>query len=184
MRRYLYIVDNSGHTPSDRPKLLRELRSVLPVLNVRVASQHIELVLGDVDPEWGKERIETTLGSVRYIIDITNEERIGSGDIARFVQLFNEERFWEAHAELEPLWRKSRDGRLQGLIILAAAYVKLQEGAADKFVFLASEALKLLEGGRAIGCINIDALRESVERSLETRRPFKIICEHATLEPK
>jgi predicted metal-dependent hydrolase len=49
----------------------------------------------------------------------------------RFVDLFNAGRFFAAHEELEAVWRE-RDGDpfLQGLIILAAAFVKLQRGSA------------------------------------------------------
>jgi predicted metal-dependent hydrolase len=49
--------------------------------------------------------------------------------LAAFVADFNAGRFFEAHEDLEPLWRqRGRSPLLQGLILFAAAWVKVQRG--------------------------------------------------------
>jgi len=175
--RYLLIAENPGYTPSQRAQLLRDLRGLLPVLNVRVASRHLEILVRGIDVEDARRRVEEAVGRVYAAIDVTNEDALGSGDIGRFVALFNSERFWEAHAEIEPAWRRSGDRSLQGLILMSAAFVKLQEGAPDKFVLLAGETLRLLEDApERIGCIDIPKLREQLARSLVSKSPFSIAC--------
>ncbi|MEL9989782.1 MAG: DUF309 domain-containing protein [Thermoproteus sp.] len=175
--RYLFIVDNPGIDPAQRAQLLRDLRGVLSVLNLRVASDHIEVVVRSTHVAEAKNKIEEVLGRVREVLDITIEENIGRGDIRRFVDLFNSERFWEAHAEIEPLWRKNGDVALQALILICAAFIKIQEGLPDKFVRLAEEARRLLEEAPPrVGCIDLNRLREDLATSIMSKRPFKIAC--------
>lgn len=45
-----------------------------------------------------------------------------------FIALFNRGEFWESHEVLEGPWRESRSGFLQGLILLASAWVHVQRG--------------------------------------------------------
>ncbi len=176
-RRYLFIVENPGFSPVHRAQLLRDLRSFLSVLNLRIASRHLEIVVGGIDPNIAKNKIEEILGPVTSVVDITDEASLGGGDITRFADLFNAERFWEAHAELEPIWRTTGDRTIQALILISAAFIKIQEGSPDKFVVLAKEALELLEGAPPrLGCIDLAKLKEDLSRSLISRAPFRIAC--------
>lgn len=45
-----------------------------------------------------------------------------------FIQLFNDNRFWDAHEALEGPWRQNRSNFYKGLIIFASAYVHVQRG--------------------------------------------------------
>jgi Uncharacterized conserved protein len=116
--------------------------------------------------------VKRTIGEVLEVVDITFED-VGGG-VERYVELFNRERFWEAHNALEGLWRETRNVTLQGLIMLAAAFVKLQEGRPDKFERMLKEALSLLR--EDVGCIKIGTIKEKAERALLEKRPFKIEC--------
>lgn len=176
MARTLYIVENPGYTPDKREVLLRELRRRVPALTVRIASSHLEVVVASGDSPNVREALRA-VGEVLEAIDVTNEESVGRGDVRAFAEKFNSERFWEAHAEIEVLWRRNRDPALQALILAAAAFIKLQEGAPDKFVLLAQEALRLLGNGPdRIGCVDLREFRASLERSIASRKPFKVIC--------
>ncbi|MFB6489773.1 MAG: DUF309 domain-containing protein [Thermoproteus sp. AZ2] len=176
MARTLYIVENPGYTPDKREALLRELRRRIPALTVRVGAGHIEVVVASSDSPSVREALKA-VGEVLEVIDITSEESVGRGDIRAFAEKFNSERFWEAHAEIEALWRRGRDPVLQALILAAAAFIKLQEGAPDKFVLLAQEALRLLERAPdRIDCVDLREFKASLERSIASRRPFKVIC--------
>jgi hypothetical protein len=58
--------------------------------------------------------------------------------------------------------------------MLAAAFVKLQEGRPDKFERMLKEALHLLK--EDVGCIKMGKLLEKAENALLEKRPFKIEC--------
>lgn len=49
-------------------------------------------------------------------------------DYLRFVELFNEGRYWESHEVLEAPWRKSRSPFYKGMIIYASAFVHGRRG--------------------------------------------------------
>ncbi|ABL87541.1 protein of unknown function DUF309 [Pyrobaculum islandicum DSM 4184] len=170
--RYLIIAENPGYLPSHREFLIKQLRASLPVITIRVASSHVEVDVKTDDLETAVVEVERKIGRVLDVIDITFEE-VG-GDVEKYVELFNKERFWEAHNVLEGVWRKTREPTLQGLIMLAASFVKLQEGQLDKFERLIKEAIQLLE--KDVGCIKIRKLRKKVEKALVEKKPFKIEC--------
>jgi uncharacterized protein len=48
--------------------------------------------------------------------------------LREFVSLFNRGEFWESHEVLEGPWREIRSDFLQGLILLASAWVHVQRG--------------------------------------------------------
>lgn len=170
--RYLIIAENPSFSVSHRVDLLRRLRSVLPVIAVRIAADHVEVDVKTDDLQKAVAEVEKVVGKVLEVVDITFED-VGGG-VERYVDLFNRERFWEAHNALEGLWRKTRNATLQGLIMLAAAFVKLQEGQPDKFERMLKEALHLLK--EDVGCIKMERLLEKAEKALLEKRPFKIEC--------
>ena len=171
--RYLLIVENPGYTPAHREELVKKVRALLPVISVRVAGPHVEVDVKTEDLERAKEAVERIVGGrVVDVVDITFG-KVGGG-VRRYVDLFNAERFWEAHNALEDLWRESRNPTLQGLILLAASFVKLQEGSPEKFERLMKEALALMQ--EDIDCVKIREVREKAEKALVEKKPFKITC--------
>ncbi|MEM1597600.1 MAG: DUF309 domain-containing protein [Pyrobaculum sp.] len=171
--RYLLIVENPGYTPSIRQELLRRLRAQLPVISVRVGTRHVEVDVKTEDLNAAKEVVEKVVGGeVKEVVDITFED-VGGG-VGQFVRRFNEERFWEAHNALEGAWRATRNPTLQGLIMLAAAFVKLQEGAPEKFEKMLKEAMDLIT--EDVNCIKASYIKKMAERALLLRQPFKIEC--------
>jgi predicted metal-dependent hydrolase len=170
--RYLLIAENPGFSVSHREELLRRLRAVLPVIAMRIATRHVEVDVKTDDLEKAVAEVENIVGKVLEVVDITFED-VGGG-VERYVDLFNRERFWEAHNALEGLWRKTRNTTLQGLIMLAAAFVKLQEGHPDKFERMLKEALHLLK--EDVGCIKMGQLMEKAEKALLEKTTFKIKC--------
>jgi len=171
--RYLLIVENPGYTVKNRPLLLKELRARLPVIALRIATRHTEVDVKGADPQEARKIVEKILGgSVVEVVDITFEEV--KGGVEDYVRLFNQERFWEAHNALEGIWRTTRNPTLQGLIMLAAAFVKLQEGQWDKFETLIKEAVGLIT--EDVGCIRAEELREKALVALAQRAPFRIEC--------
>ncbi len=50
-----------------------------------------------------------------------------------FVELFNQEAFWESHEVLEGPWRETRSDFYHGLILYASAFVHVQRGIPTGF---------------------------------------------------
>lgn len=89
-------------------------------------------------------------------------------DLARGTDLFNRGRFFEAHDAWEDGWRVERGARrllLQGLIQVAAAFVKLERGAPGSALELLDKGMeKLTNTGPDDGGIDLPALLGSLER--------------------
>ncbi|MBX5464075.1 MAG: DUF309 domain-containing protein [Clostridia bacterium] len=87
----------------------------------------------------------------------------------RFVELFNQGRYFESHEVLEKLWlRAGRDRFYQALIILAAAHVHAGRGNLRGFRRHLEQAAAMLEGypPRFRG-LDVDGLRGWIRRTLE-----------------
>ncbi len=174
--RALIIINNPGLTPINRQELMSKLRSEgLKVINVRIANDHIEIDLYINDT--AIEKIQSLGFVIKESININeesedkelNEEYV----MRRYVELFNEERFWEAHEVLEGVWRRSRDEGLRGLIILAAAFVKIQENNPEAFKRLITRAKELIMSNE-IPWINRENILRKIDSALTTMKPFKI----------
>ncbi|MGC8606677.1 MAG: DUF309 domain-containing protein [Vulcanisaeta sp.] len=174
--RTLIIVNNPGLTPANRQELMNELRRAgLKIINVRIASDHIEIDLYINDMTI--EKIKSLGFIIRELISINkeNEDKVLNEENAAmtYVRLFNEERFWEAHEALERIWHKSKDEGIQGLIILAAAFVKIQENNPEAFRRLIIRARELITSNE-IPWINKENLLRKIDSALTTMKSFKI----------
>ena len=173
--RLLVIISNPGITPSHRQEILTRLRREgLMVRNARIASDHIELdVVADDEREVRLvERLGLNLQEVR-VIDMERTINYDVHDaLFKYVELFNKERFWEAHEVLEEVWRLNRDKGLQGLIMLAAAFVKLQENNPRAFTELMMRAKDLIKNSNIP--INKKSLLKRIDNALRSQKPFRI----------
>ena len=173
--RLLVIISNPGITPSHRQEILTRLRREgLMVRNARIASDHIELdVVADDERE---VRLVERLGLKSQEVHVIDTERTINYDVYdalfKYVELFNKERFWEAHEVLEGIWRLNRDRGLQGLIILAAAFVKLQENNPRAFEELMTRAKDLIKNNNIP--INKKSLLKRIDNVLRSQKPFRI----------
>ena len=159
MRR-LVILANPGYDPSRRRELMAELRAVgHKVINVRVDDDHLEVDVLDGD----LQGIAAVVGSriVDYA-EVGKEAGSVCEALEMYVRYFNARRYWEAHEVLESVWRISRDATLQGLILIAAGMVKLQEGDRNSMYRLLGEGLNALAVDR-YGCLDVAGLVEGVK---------------------
>ena len=173
--RILATTNNPGLTPNHRQELLTKLRREgLMVRNARIASDHIELdvLVNDEREVRLVERLGLNLQEVR-VIDMERTINYDVHDaLFKYVELFNKERFWEAHEVLEEVWRLNRDKGLQGLIILAAAFVKLQENNPRAFTELMMRAKDLIKNSNIP--INKKSLLKRIDNALRSQKPFRI----------
>ncbi|MEM2236783.1 MAG: DUF309 domain-containing protein [Candidatus Caldarchaeum sp.] len=174
MKRYIIIVENTGLKPLDRPLLMEKLRHAgFNVVDVRVATNHIEIdLLSDKAPVIDGFRIVET-------VEVAGTTALDPYTVFReAVELFDSERFWEAHERLEPLWRVS-EGRLRktlhGLILAAAAFVHLQKGDENGFVSIASRAAKeLAEGEPSLWRLDTRKVLQHLNEASKKRQIFKL----------
>ncbi len=176
--RLLAFALNKGYTPEDRERLMEKLRKVMDVRNVRIARSHIEIEVWSMDPEKVRGHIEGVIGEVILVDHIDNiEKRLEAKDmdaaIKLYIQLFNEERFWEAHIVLESIWRKNRDPRIQALIKLAASHVKIQENKPEYAKKLAMESLEMMDPVK-LSCLNLKEVMEEIKVFIENLKPIKL----------
>lgn len=173
MRRLLVIAENPGLTPAHQPALSRRLREAgIRLVSLRVATRHVEVDLLAEHVEGALAALDAVGVRVKEVVDLSGGE--GGEGLDKYVELFNAERFWEAHGALERAWRTTGDPALQGLIMLAAAFVKLQENRVDRFRELLRKALAMVD--RDVGCIKAAELKRLAEEALASMKPFKVPC--------
>ncbi len=176
--RMLAFALNKGYTPRDRERLVEKLRKVMDVRNMRIASSHIEIEVWNTDPDKVRSHIENVVGEVVFVDHVDNiEKRLETKDmdaaIKLYIQLFNEERFWEAHIVLESIWRRSRDPRIQALIKLAASHVKIQENKPEYARRLAMESLEMMDPVK-LSCLDLKEVMGDIEVFVENLKPIKL----------
>lgn len=87
--------------------------------------------------------------------------------LVRFVELVEEERFWDSHEVLEEPWRDSGSEFYHGLILFVSAFVHVQRDNAHGIEAQLRKALPCLEPHRPhyLG-LDVDRLVEHVHRCL------------------
>jgi len=177
--RYMIRLDNRGYVPENAKRLLarvRELGVFDDVRDVRVASKHIELDVSTALPiEVIRLDILHSIGRVigyTEIIDreLSKEERLRLGR-----ELFNEERYWEAHEVLEGIWRHSNGVEkdlIQGLILVCAAFVHVQKAEYDIALSILRRALAKIEGNdiKAINGIDVVNIIDHINGMLSSNK--------------
>ena len=159
------------------------------IKNLRVSEKAIEFDLYAIDEEKKLKtisKLELEFGQEVNERDLALEETSEVPDkeqvVARAVDLFNEQRFWECHETLEQVWRKETDRAekdvQQGIILTASAFVHYQRNEDDVCLGMIPRALSKLEKWslKTYHMIDIELLREElreIQRS-KTIHLFKI----------
>lgn len=146
------------------------------LVDVRIGRRRVEIdvLASDVDS------VVSALAKwapIEYFREIV-EPRAASDEklVEHAAELFNDERYWEAHEALEQVWRGKKGAErevLYGLIKIAAAFVHAQKGEASTYFRLLEAALKHLnqwEYGEYYR-INIELLRREVQSLLLSETP-------------
>lgn len=140
--RYLVRVKNEGRKASQAS--IAEMKKSLSGSrlprheNFRVSRVAVEFDLYEDSSdnlELDVRTVNSALGPVLSVrnLSVIEGERTVEQSVELAKSMYSEERFWEVHEELEFQWRKLPKGVperevLQGLILLAAAYVHFQKG--------------------------------------------------------
>jgi uncharacterized protein len=156
MNRYIVYLQNtaSRHTPKDANVMLLKARKLIEpnaiVRDVRISKKYIELDISTsdaLDISTAIRSLETLskLDSYRHITE-RHMEKDKAIQIA--MELFNEEKYWEAHETLEYVWKNSSGIEkqiLNGIILVAAAFVHEEKNETDVCLSILERAKKKLE---------------------------------------
>ncbi len=156
--RYVIRLSHNGrYTPADCETLLPKTRALIAPLkgkaiNLRISRKAIEFDLF-CDPAAELHPFLTLLEAIGPTasfkrLDVPATTPVAGKVIAEARQLFNEERYWEAHEVLEGLWLIAKGEEkqlLQGWILTAAALVHAQKNEPAVADRMLQEALKRLQ---------------------------------------
>jgi len=159
-------------------KIRELLGSADKIGNLRVSTTAIELDLFAAPSDLGRTRslLEGKISKVVTLRSLESRTSTRAEDEAlrEGIDLFNKERFWEAHEVLEEIWHPAtgvdRD-TIQGLILTAAALVHYQKDEKSVCVSILGRAKEKLGTLDQFKGLDIRRLRTSIERILEDKTP-------------
>lgn len=155
MKRYMLHLQNTlPYSPKEATLLLHRARELVEpdasIRDARVSKKYIEF---DISIPVGKD-LGPILARIEVIAPLANYEEIierhmeKDKAIMRARELFNDERYWEAHEVLEYVWKNSTGTEkeiLNGIILVAAAFVHDEKDEQDVCVSILQRAKRKLD---------------------------------------
>ena len=183
MMRYLVRLDNNqAYAPKDVRILQTKIRELLgstdKIGNLRVSTTAIEfdIFADQSDLVRSKSLLEAKISKVVTLrsLESRTSTRPESEALREGTDLFNQERFWEAHEVLEEIWHPAtgadRD-TIQGLILTAAALVHYQKNEKPICVSILGRAKEKLGELDQFKGLDIRSLKASIEQILKDNTP-------------
>ncbi len=183
LERYLLYLKNQKYQPYDAPAILLEARTRMPksddivIRDVRVARRFIEFDVSVCKQEV-LDRI--ILNALSTIAEFDCYEKIKEEDISkeeaieRARVLFNNERFWKCHEVLENVWKQTEGeekGLLNGVILIAAAFVHFQKGENETCIGILRRAHDKIKSAQVeYYRIKFDLLDKELKNIIDTGR--------------
>ena len=179
MDRFMVHLKNSDYTAKDAKSLLFNSRDLsygmnLTIRDCRVSSKFIEL-----DVSVPKTNLELLLekllsiGKVDHSRHIIEEQIEKNQSIKDGIFYFNNERFWESHEALEGAWKQCQGDEkelIQGIILVAAAFVHYQKYENEICLSVLNRALKKLHGKSGeYHDVSIDSIKQNIIEMLDKK---------------
>jgi hypothetical protein len=181
MKRYMVHLQNTlPYTPKDATALLQRARKLVEpeaiIRDTRISKKYIEF---DTSVSKGTD-VKTIIARLEAIAPLAGydeivERQMEKGKaIARAVQLFNDEKYWEAHETLEYIWKDATGIEkeiLNGIILIAAAFVHDEKDEQNVCISILQRARKKLD--RASGIyhgIDTNRIAEMISEIINTGR--------------
>ena len=179
MDRFMVHLKNSAYTTKDAQSILLNSRDLsygmnLTIRDCRVSSKFIEL---DVSvPITNLELLLEKLlpiGKVDHSRHIIEEQIEKNQSIKDGIFYFNNERFWESHEALEGAWKQCQGDEkelIQGIILVAAAFVHYQKYENEICLSVLNRALKKLHGKSGeYHDVSIDSIKQNIIEMLDKK---------------
>jgi uncharacterized protein len=181
--RYLVrLANDEAYTPKDINSMQAMIRELLgsseKIGNLRISTTAIEFDLfgNQADLDTSKSLLESRISKIVTLRSLeANLPNRGENETLREgIDLFNHERFWEAHEVLEEIWHPAtgvdRD-LIQGLILTAAAFVHYQKNEEEICLSILGRARNKLGLLDHFKNLDIKRLRENIGQILEEKIP-------------
>ena len=178
MQRYIIYLKNQSHTPGDARNLLARARSLLSTSQVVIRDTRVSDLRIEFDtsiPE--NSMIQEIIHTLSSIAPLSEYEHVVEKNLPRDKAIeyarsyFNAQKYWSAHELLESVWKNSKGYEkeiLNGIILVAAAFVHEEKDEADICISILKRAIKKLENGAGnYRGIDIDKLKEHVVKIIE-----------------
>jgi len=155
MKRYMLHLQNTlPYSTKEATLLLHKARELVEpdasIRDARVSKKYIEF---DISIPVGKD-LGSILARIEVIAPLANYDEIierhleKDKAIMRARELFNDERYWEAHEVLEYVWKNSTGTEkeiLNGIILVAAAFVHDEKDEQDICISILHRAKRKLD---------------------------------------
>ena len=183
MRYLVRLANSQGYTPRDVKMIQAKIRELLgsadKIGNLRISTSAIEfdLFAEQTDLNRSKSLLEAKISKVATLRPIEPLVAPARGEMQTLqegIDLFNRERFWEAHELLEEIWHHATGVErdiIQGLILTAAALVHYQKNENDVCVSILGRARDKLGTLDHFKSLDISRLRASIEQVLKENMP-------------
>lgn len=151
----IHMRNTIPYAPKDATALLCRARELVEaeatIRDARVSKKYIEFdtsIPDAMDVNTIIERLEaiSPLGSYEHIVERHMDK---DGAIKRAMQLFNDEKYWQAHEALEYVWKNASGVEkdiLNGIILVAAAFVHDEKDEPGVCLSILQRARKKLGG--------------------------------------
>jgi hypothetical protein len=174
----LHLQNTMPYTPKHAAMLLQRARELVEpessIRDARISNKYIEF---DTSIPEGMD-VKMIIAKVEAIAPLACYEEIVERHmekdeaIARAVQLFNDERYWEAHEALEYVWKNATGIEreiLNGIILVAAAFVHDEKNEPDVCISILRRARKKLDpaSGNYHG-INTNRIADMISEIINT----------------
>jgi len=182
MRYLVRLANKQGYTPRDVKLLQAKIRELLgsadKIGNLRIGTSTIEfdLFAEQTDLNGSKSLLETKISKVVTLRSLESRVSIGGKQEAlrEAIDLFNQERFWEAHEVLEEIWHPATGVErdiIQGLILTAAGLVHYQKNENAVCVSILGRAMEKLGALDNFKGLDIKRLRAGIEQIQKDNMP-------------
>lgn len=176
----LHLQNSLPYTPKHAAILLQRARKLVEpeasIRDARISKKYIEFdtsVSEGMDVKKIMTRLEAIAPAASYeeIVERHMEKDIA---IKRAVQLFNDEKYWEAHEALEYVWKNTTGIEkeiLNGIILVAAAFVHDEKDEQDVCISILQRARKKLDQASGIyHGIDTNRIADMVSEIINTGR--------------
>ncbi len=177
------LANNQAYAPKDVRILQTKIRELLgstdKIGNLRVSTTAIEfdIFADQSDLVRSKSLLEAKISKVVTLrsLESRTSTRPESEALREGIDLFNQERFWEAHEVLEEIWHPAigvdRD-TIQGLTLTAAALVHYQKNEKSVCVSILGRAKEKLNKLDQFKGLDIRSLKVSIGQVLKDNTPM------------
>ena len=176
------LANNQGYTPRDVKILQGKIRELLgsadKIGNLRISSSAIEfdLFVEKTDLDKSKSLLQDKISKLMTLRPI--DSRVSTMGVEEALRegtdLFNQERFWEAHEVLEEIWHPATGVErdiIQGLILTAAALVHHQKDEKTVCLSILERAMVKLGTVDNFNGLDTKRLRVGIEQILKENSP-------------